>query len=615
MAKQLNAGAATTKPRFNTWDALAKEIEPEKLQVLLHTAENIDWLASKDSGKSYPINLLALMYMETDPYAVITYFMKYSTGAAKRGTKGYFDALSVLRFKYSFPYEYEKSDSFLYRVVDRKSKMNNQSIDFGSFENYDNVAGYTTGIGGYPALTIFEEPIMNDNSETISDVEWLNAVKTIKDTIKRHYYSYLDRQSRGETKYNHPPFPYKIITLANDWDPDHYVSKRAQKFHPREVFINRALGFDYWALMTFWQNKINGIDIVDGIKEVIDEKWDDIVASVMVNHTVAKYVDRDEKGVKHDVLIVRSTKFANPLNRVEGSQKREDALDELYNALVTANSIELARVMGMGAKGDDDAEKMFSFSRFVPIDTDEKLKEEGRVIMGLSVAWDHDANRGPVGTPATKSGIRYVTGRGSDMRYAYRDLQYMVHPQVTIDGYGKGESGENTKLYHDMMVEASKILYDKYIGRFSRENGFRVDREAIEAIAIFDDDDGSYVYRMAERLGGNGYFDYVVPLENKNGEIASGGYSTAQRDRFIWQNPIDYGLVQIDKTNDMLVDWFRNVPKAYNMDGTPKHSTEGKWKKRYKDISDSAAYSLWPWRYELLWWHDEEQGDAVPKAQ
>ncbi|MEX5266082.1 hypothetical protein RF640_18910, partial [Kocuria sp. CPCC 205231] len=135
----------------------------------------------------------------------------------------------------------------------------------------------------------------------------------------------------------------------------------------------------------------------------------------------------------------------------------------------------------------------------------------------------------------------------------YTDLKVMLHPQIEIEGYGKGAQGENTQLYHQMMIDASKLSFDQ----FMRNHEYKV-RKGTATSCIFDDDDGSYVGKMVDNLqgvnsDGKVYFDWVLPLENKNGKIEEYGFGTEGRD-VLWQNGIDYGMIMVDERNEKLVE-------------------------------------------------------------
>lgn len=121
----------------------------------------------------------------------------------------------------------------------------------------------------------------------------------------------------------------------------------------------------------------------------------------------------------------------------------------------------------------------------------------------------------------------------------------MIHPQVEIQGYGKGARGTNTKLYHEMMIDRTRELYTKYVGLPSK--GLKYGK-----FAIFDDDDGSYIGHIADYFINMG-FDDADALENKNGKFEKGGFGVAARDD-MWQFGIDANKVMIDESNVDLID-------------------------------------------------------------
>lgn len=575
------------KPRFNSIEKLAEVVDEQKMPMFTHKAKKIVILAAKDSGKSFPVELYKAMCMERDPMASALTLMKYATGASKRGIRAFNKAYSELKRKYTFPEKYEPSSSFMYKKKDKKNNLNNQSIEYGSFENSDSLASYVISNGGYPFLIHIEEPVMQGDNDVTTDKQWKADIKTIEDTVKRHWrdYNLSDPETRGSI---HPPIPFKTIITMNDWQPTHYVSRQVEKFMPQMDFLDWALGVSYSKLLKLWVDKIDGETVVDELKTVIDENWEKIKINVLNNHTKYVYVDKDEQGIKIDTLFGRMTKFGNPVARSD-EETREEIYDTMYRALITGDTLELARAFGMGYGGTLDDERRFNFKKFVPKDTKKILAEERRQLLGFSVGWDHDANRGPVATPTTMSGKIINVGNAFEPKYEYRDVKWLVHEQIPMEGYGKGKGGSNTLLYHQWMLEISKDLYDQYVGNKRLKFGSHV---------IFDDDDGSYASKLIPELAEYGYNDPDI-IENKNGTIENGGYGTVARDK-LYMTAIDLDEIIIDKNNEMLVEWFKQVPTDVGANGEKKRSTSGQWGKRYKDMSNSLDYAIWPWRYMIL---------------
>lgn len=590
MSLKLNTAKEEAK-RFNEVDELIKIIGPDKAELLLHKAKYVDVVAAKDTGKSFPLELMKIYIMERDPMASILTLMKFSTNAAKRGTRSFYTALSYLKRKgYNLPLPYEPSTSFMYRVKDKKIKIKNQAIEYGSFENSDGLAGYTVSNGGYPALIHIEEPVLQgDTSETVSLNQWNADLKTIEDTVQRHWrdYNLSVRDENGELlPHKHAPIPFKIITTMNDWDPFHPVSVRTEKYSPQSKFLDWALGYDYAKLRELWKDKVvDANTVVPELQEWVDERWEDIKKNVLENHTHFVYVEKNSLGGKEDRLVVRMQKFANPVARND-IETRENVYNDMYMALVTGDNLGLAKAFGMGFGGTLDEEKLFAFKSFQPKDTKKIINEHGRHVIAFSMGWDHDANRGPVGTPCTLSGIRYNDGTPFDPIWKIRDMKVCIHPQVEIEGYGKGDAGANTKRYHDMMIDISREQWKEY------------GRNADVTFAIFDDDDGSYVSHIAQDFRDIGYHNINI-LENKNGKIETNGFGVVSRDK-LWQQAIDIDDIIVDQVNTMLVDWLKQVPRMQGADGTTKRMTKEKWGRRYKDISNSAEYAWWPFRFALF---------------
>lgn len=117
-----------------------------------------------------------------------------------------------------------------------------------------------------------------------------------------------------------------------------------------------------------------------------------IKKNLVKNHTGFVYIEKDINGKYVDTLYGRMTKFGNPQNRntrkgENGELSQQDiTLNEMYMALITGDSHELARTFGMGYDGTGGDDKRFNFQSFQPIDTDKKLNEPDRKLMGFTVA-------------------------------------------------------------------------------------------------------------------------------------------------------------------------------------------------------------------------------------
>lgn len=160
--------AKTEKPRFNTLDALAQIVDPAKMVMFTHKAKRVVVVAAKDTGKDFPIYAYSLYCMERDPMASGLGMMKYSTGAAKRGARAFYSVLNVAKRDFAFPLDYEPGQSYMFRKKDKKNNLNNQSIEFSSFENTDSLAGFSISNGGYPAFIFINEPMLQGDTNTPS---------------------------------------------------------------------------------------------------------------------------------------------------------------------------------------------------------------------------------------------------------------------------------------------------------------------------------------------------------------------------------------------------------------------------------------------------------------
>lgn len=589
------------KPIFNKLQYLLDELPPSKRAMFMedNEVETEVLIAAKDTGKSFPIELYKYYAMERDPSFNFITLQKFSTGAIKRQSRAANKCQIYLKRKYNLKYDYEKKDmSFWMRMMDKKSILNNQTNEYSSFEDVDGLAGSTPSNGGYYGGLHIEEPSQQSDAisgKTIGAKEWNKKIATIKDTLKRSISEY------NATNPYHKPLKFKIFISMNDWDEDFIISKQAEKYLPRLKFMDWTLGGEeiptlkYSHFIAEFEDKA-GIEPIPELVTWINEadengktRWEWIKEFVVKNHTKRVVVNEDEFGRKINTAFTRMTKMANPLATSDES-KKEEIFEAMYNALITANRTELARVFGMADDGTGDLDRRFNFKKITTVNTDDYLKD--RVIYGMSIGWDHDANRGPVGTPVILSGLDKWTRHGLNEREReIVDLTLTVAPQILIEGFGKGKQGENTKYYHEIMRDETEKVFDKYLnGDFKKDI-------SINSQAVFDDDSGSYVNKFAEWLSEKGIFAYPVPA--KNGKVESPtGYGRESREEMV-EPDIDIGGIVFDKSNTMLLKWFKMVPATLTKEGT-KSFTKGIWSSRLKDVSDSFFYGLIPFKLHII---------------
>lgn len=175
LEKPANAPVISKMQRFNSIDEMNKIVDKSKMLMFTHKARNVVIVAAKDTGKSFPVDVYKLAMMERDPMASSLTLMKYSTKAGSKGIRLFSSTVDYARnLGYKFPQVYEPSTGFVYRLPKGKAssrdlvtKMKSQFIQFGSFEDSDDLANFSVSNGGYPFLIHVEEPVMqNDNGKT-----------------------------------------------------------------------------------------------------------------------------------------------------------------------------------------------------------------------------------------------------------------------------------------------------------------------------------------------------------------------------------------------------------------------------------------------------------------
>lgn len=587
----------STKDRFfDNIEAVKEIVDPVKVKIFLHKAEHIYIIAAKETGKSAPVNWWKIYGMEKDPKANVVTLQKYTTAATKKGFRTVAKALNDIKtYGFKLKRNFAASDGNYYRLArsgqatirDPKTRLDAQFIHFDSFEDSDRLSDFAVSNGGYVFLIHIEEPVQANDNHTPKDDEWKSSFAIIVDSIKRTYKDYkrmleIKRQKTplNQQKHLHEPLPFKVIATLNDWDPNHYISKTAERFFPVANFLNWVLGFDYASLRELWLDKIDGTSAVPVLQEQIDKQWESIKPRILTHHTQMVYVEKDKFGVTIDALYVRMQKFANPRNR-EVASDRNDVYEEMYNALVTGDSLRLAKAFGTGYDGDSNLERFFNFNHFKPIDTDKKLKEPGRRILLFSIGIDYDANRGPVLTPFTISAVFLKDNPFGEWKAT--DYKGLIHEQLPIQGYGRGPGGAHNKIYQEQIIDGAKFLYNKYVNEH--------DTSLIDAKQVWvDDDAGTFVPNIDQQLFDIGF--WTVDIVKKHGDIESGGFGINSRDQMM-QRAIDAKDIEVDRRNKDFIYFLKNVPVVVTPGGTRTRTKKGRWGTRFKDLYDSSCYAFY----------------------
>lgn len=571
-------------PLFNDIDNLKDFISAEKVEWFknLGSIWKVVILGAKDTGKSFPADMYKLYCMEHDPYASVVTMMKHTTLSGKKSRDNFAKVVAVLlrSKKYQLPYEYDYQASAIYRVIHKKNNVLNQRMEYSSFEDYDRSTSMNLGNDGYFALLHAEELVQMGDNNIIDRETWKSLSEGMKSNLVRR---------RNEFKIAYPdrdPLPFIFLITLNPWNDKFPEVEDANVYHPENDFLNWAIGFDYMGILDIYKGKVGGGIVIGELKSWVDERWEDIKNSLLNNHTSTKDVINNEMGLPINTRYVRTTAFANPMYRnVLLNDELVQRFNDVYYALITGSRSALTATLGLSGNGMQNNNKRFNLPSTITY-KDEDIKD--RVVLGLSIGWDHDANRGPVGTPTLITGIPY---RGYDENdnyvYHYKDIMVHIEPQELIQGYGSGQQGELTEQYHNDMIRISDNVYDKYFDKVHTILG---------TTAVFDDDDGSYLKKMVNSLEKKYDEIYKAKKHGKSDEISTStgfrGWQVSSRDN-LYQLLLETGSMRIHESNTGLLDWFKMVPNDTDGNGDKKRSTEGIWGTRMKDLSNSCDYGVY----------------------
>lgn len=554
--------AAVTKPRWTRADRI-KLIAQDKIDILDHPAKEKVWIGGKGAGKSRPVIVNGNTALEEDPYAQLLALKKYKDGAVTRlHTAVQNVALEMKMLGYDVP-EYEKSVNLTYRVVNFKTKSNNQTIEYGSFDDANGLAGIEAKNVGYFAQVHIEEPVeINDPNGVPSAEQWRAAMKTIQDSVNRSNSRHIRIHKRKI-----PSVTYHYT--MNPWDL-HPLIVDAEKVFPEQEFI------DFFS------------------------------SDIINNHTLSKY-DK-----KTDTLYIRLTKFGNPVTRcIENMLKDlnistfeeweafdkttidweapifmdlgiDEYLVEVHfkdnqnesiwvqanRAIATKDSLSLAQIMGLKYSGSTGAKNTYNLDNLQTTDTDELLKDKDVTVLGMSVGWDVDVRDGRslVATP-----VYYIAKKASVFDY---DYGVVFGKQRMIAAFGDGI--QQQEYYMDRITSVNDEIINKTI-ELTGKNHFKW---------------GPYVYLDENKI------NFLLGISKRNTRFKAVGKAKKHGDWEIvnrqdnFQMGISNGFYIIDDKNIVLI---KQLKQSIIQEGSVKRDESGKLEKEYDNIN-SAEYALYPFR-------------------
>lgn len=554
----VSKAAKTAKPakKFFVKTELHNFISQDKIDVLNHDATDTIWIGAKEGGKTRPVVLDALSDMEENYKANAVMMKKYKTNATNRLHPIVNNlALEVKAAGYTIP-DYEKGQTMTYRMK-AKNRNKNQTIEYASFDDYNQIAGIEAPNNGYFSVVIVEEPVLlQDEKPVPTPQEWKDQMEALKDSISRSNDRYMSITGLTikPTKYHY---------TMNPWD-DHPLVMYAEKHHPMEEFMQFVL-----------EDMLN-------------------------NNIMVKYV------VDDDTLIVRNTKFNNPKIRIieqtckdldiknlEDFEEKKDEIDweakvfkdlgiiegNFFNhlkkykgtllkraelAIESNDSGELSRILGFKYDGESTMDKTHNQIELAQLVDSKSIHDNADAVSKLAISFDIDHRRRIVLTP-----VYSVKKKRGIIALNENDWvgNVVVGEQITIPCSGTGKKGEKLDVYREQMLKAIADLRKKY--HKAAANG---------VVCALDDPNRFYINILSSKTSG-----IIWRLAKKHAE-----WDILNRVSAI-NIGIERGVLMFDEKNARLMS---DMKKSIIKTGTNKRDETGKREKDY-DYINSMEYGVY----------------------
>ncbi len=415
-------------------------------------------MGAKDTGKTWLVNLFEIYSLENDPMANAVAVKKYKTNASLRlGDEFHKTINQIKNADYVFPYPYRKSSNLFYRDKNRRHPLDNQRLEFASFEDYNSVAGITFPNGGYCTSIHIEEP--DQLGDSIAKVytadQWQLLVKVLNDSIAR-----ATRVYRNTNPFK-PPVPMTTFVTLNLWNKHFPLTQRMLRYIPEHRWIEFI--FDLPSI---------GVDFLDIIedRDVLDKHWEHLRNSLHKNYVISHYIEYDTEESTYlnpapknpnqkrtDTLVVRMTKYANPTLRLD-PKECANIDSEVYAALVEDDRPEMARLLGtVNVYSQSDYPLAYALHNYRLISIPHTYTGAHH-LLSTSFAYDMDFSSRIVCSPLSHMVISLRTG-SSITNTAHK---VAVHEQIVIKPPTKKAVSNQPFLQHQFLLSLLENIYNTY---------------------------------------------------------------------------------------------------------------------------------------------------------
>ncbi len=445
--------------RFNTLNTLKQYVnDPVQAAIIDHPASEKNIMGAKDTGKTWLVNLFEIYSLENDPKANAVAVKKYKLNASQRLGDEFHKIINQLRNDdFVFPYKYRKASNLFYRDKNRKQSLDNQRLEFASFEDYNSIAGITFPNGGYCTSLHIEEPDLFRDSlaKVYTKRQWKDQMAVLKDSIER-----ATRTYRKTNPYT-PPAPMTTFITLNLWNKYFPLTQRMLRYIPEERWINFI--FDLSSINVTLKELTENPDL-------LDKHWAHLRNSLHKNYVISHYIEYDTEKATYlnpapkspydeptDTLVVRTTKYANPSIRLEKVDC--DKVDrEVYSAILEDNKTQLARLLGtLNSYARSDYPLAYALDDYRKIIIPHQYTSAHH-LYSMSFAYDMDLSSRLVCSSLSHMLISLST----DQTTTHTAHKITIHPQITIISPTKKARSNQPFLQHQFLLSILQNIYNTH---------------------------------------------------------------------------------------------------------------------------------------------------------
>lgn len=407
-------------------------VPKHKLDIILHPAQYKEICGAKDSGKTWLAAICSICSMEEDVHAHILAARKYKLAAAEKFHRIFSNVIMEIRLAGFDILDLHKKDNKSIKLVNKKNAYHNQTIEYVSFEDENGISGTEPPNLGYYSNFIADEPVLKDDVGKIpTRKEWNSTLRVVTDTINR-------ANRRHEAAFNRKVPKTTYWFLFNMWDENHPLVENVNLVIPEDDFLDFVVGVkNIFAKQNEW----------------IIENWESIWQSIQNNHTLCVFNQATDK------LSCKTTKLSNPKNQ----ELAHELEHEYKNAILSKDSFELARLLGLTYEGSTDVQRTYDLRQIEITDTIKRFVEGKYKLISVSLGWDIDINEKLVCTPT-------IVGQRLNSEYEIEEHLFVL-PVVSIKAYGTGSIGSrNIEIYEKALINTTneQLLMIKKLVNFQK---------------------------------------------------------------------------------------------------------------------------------------------------